>query len=122
MIPLNRHRLTASQRESLYDAEVEKAIADSRGLFPICRLCDLPISPGQRWHDNHDKYLPHAIGGERDGISHARCNLRHNHEHDTPLVAKVKRIRRKHIGAYEPRGRTIPGRRFNGDPIPSRWR
>lgn len=122
MISRKRHRLTASQREDLYDAEVVKAIAAKRGEFPICRLCDNPIGPGQKWADNHDKYLPHAIGGDRDGISHKRCNERWNNIHDTPLVAKVKRIRRKHIGAYQPRGKTIPGRRFNGEPIPSRWR
>ena len=95
-----RHRLTAAQREALYDEEAAKALASGRGQFPLCKLCDLPIGPGQRWHDNHDKYLPHAIGGERDGISHERCNLDHNHKHDTPLVAKVKRQRQKDIGAW----------------------
>ena len=109
-----RQRLTSAQREDLYDCEVAKALASGRGQFPICRLCDLPIFPGQQWHDNHDRYLPHAIGGERDGISHARCNLNHNHTHDTPLVAKVKRQRRKHIGAHLPAFRLIPGSKGSG--------
>lgn len=97
-----RHRLTSAQREQLWDDECAVALAARRGQFPICKLCDLPIFPGQKWHNNHDRFLPHAIGGECDGISHKRCNEKHNHAHDTPLVAKVKRIRRKHIGAWRP--------------------
>lgn len=96
---IHRPRLTPKQREHLYDIEVAKSLAAKRGRFPLCQLCDLPITPGQRWHDNHDKYLPHAIGGQRDGISHERCNLDHARSVDVPLIAKVKRIRRKHIGA-----------------------
>lgn len=111
MIPRKRHRLTAAQREQLYDGEVAKALAAGRGRFPICALCNLPITTGQRWHENHDKYLPHAIGGERDGISHEKCNLDHGHKVATPQVAKAKRQRQKDIGAWRtsrpmPFGRT----------------
>lgn len=94
-----RKRLTASQREDLYDAEVAKAIASGRGQFPICAICGNGIFPGQNWHESHNKFLPHAIGGEADGIAHDRCNLDHAHAVDVPLIAKVKRIRQKHIGA-----------------------
>lgn len=109
-----RHRLTSAQREALWDSEAAKAAASGRGQFPICRLCDLPVFPGQLWHDNHDRYLPHAIGGERDGISHQRCNLDHAHRVDVPLIAKVKRIRQKHIGAQLRPARLIPGSRGSG--------
>lgn len=105
-----RRRLSTKQREALYDEEAAKAAASARGPFPICRLCDLPIFPGQRWHENHDRYLPHAIGGKRDGISHERCNLEHGHKVATPQVAKVKRIRQKHIGAWHTT-RPLPGGR-----------
>lgn len=114
---MKRHRLTSSQREALWDRECAKAVAGGNGQFPICNLCALPIFPGQRWHESHNKFLPHAIGGDVDGIAHERCNLNHNHTHDTPLVAKVKRIRQKHIGAYR-RHETFRGwRKFNGTAV-----
>lgn len=109
-----RKRLTASQREDLYDSEVAKALASGRGQFPLCALCGNGIFPGQAWHESHNKFLPHAIGGDPDGIAHERCNLDHNHAVDTPLVAKVKRIRRKHIGAQLKTSRPIPGSKGSG--------
>ena len=105
-----RRSLTAKQREELWNAEAAKALRDGRGTFPICRLCDLPVFPGQRWHDNHDRHLPRAIGGERDGLSHERCNIMHARTHDVPLIAKAKRIRRKHIGAFQTRTQMRFGR------------
>jgi hypothetical protein len=95
-------RLTTKQREDLYDAEVAKARATGRGDFPICNLCGVGIFPGQKWHVSHDPHHPRALGGAVDGLAHDRCNTQHNHAHDTPLVAKVNRIRQKHIGAYQP--------------------
>lgn len=112
-----RHRLTAKQREELWDTEAAKALAAKRGPYPICALCNLPVTPGQSWHDSHNKYWPHAVGGERDGIAHVRCNLRHNNLHDTPLVAKVKRQRQGFIRAKQPR-QTMVGSRASGIRIP----
>lgn len=37
------------------------------------------------------------------------------------VIAKTTRVRNRHIGIRKS-GRTIPGRRFNGTPIPARWR
>jgi len=108
-----RQRLTAKQREDLWDAEYAKSIEAKRGEYPICNICDLPVTPGQTWHDSHNKYWPHAVGGQRDGIAHARCNLRHNNIHDTPLVAKVKRQRQGFIRARESR-RPVVGSRASG--------
>jgi|GEM_PF-5122552 len=109
-----RHRLTAAQREALWDNEAAKAAASLRGQFPICALCGNGIFPGQLWHQNHDRHLPHAIGGEVDGISHVKCNLDHAHRVDVPLIAKVKRIRQKHIGAQLRSQRLIPGSKGSG--------
>ena len=106
---MKRDRLTAKQREELWDAECAKSIAAGRGQYPICNICKTQITPGRRWHDSHNPYLPHALGGDRDGIAHERCNLKHNYEHDTPLVAKNKRQRQKFIGAWQTRSRPIPG-------------
>lgn len=88
------HRLNTKQREQLY--ETCKGERD----FPSCALCGLPIHAGQQWDVSHDRYLPRAIGGKIDGVAHRRCNRLHNNRFDTPLVAKRKRVRQKHIGAY----------------------
>lgn len=85
-----RHRLTASQREDLYDYEVVKALATGRGQFPICAICDCPIFPGQRWHESHNKFLPHAIGGEPDGI---RCARTKNHRPSFGFSTAIERRR-----------------------------
>lgn len=109
---MTRHRLTSKQREELYDREAKKALAAGLGELPICNICTLPVDGARdRWHDSHNPYLPHALGGERDGIAHERCNLRHNNKHDTPLVAKNKRVRQNHIGATAPSLRPLPGGR-----------
>lgn len=36
-------------------------------------------------------------------------------------IAKSNRVRAAHLGIKRSK-RTIPGRRFNGEPIPARWR
>jgi 5-methylcytosine-specific restriction protein A len=39
---------------------------------------------------------------------------------DVKIKAKVARVRARHIGVKH-RRRTIPGRKFDGTPIPARW-
>lgn len=116
-----RSRLTNRQREDLWDSECAKA--RERGeRWPRCNICSCFIMvPGDRWHISHDPYLPRALGGAIAGVAHDLCNRRWNQQHDTPLVAKSKRIRQKFIGAYrsrspmqggrdDPRKRTFDGR------------
>jgi hypothetical protein len=101
--------LTSKQREALYD----RCRGDAE--YPSCNICLLPITPGQLWHESHNPLLPKALGGLIDGIAHARCNLDHNHQHDTPLVAKVRRRRQKHIGAFRRKQyRPLPGTKASG--------
>ena len=113
-------KLSTKQSEKLYD--------HYRGdmLFPACSLCSLPIYPGQQWDKSHDKYLPKALGGELVGLAHRRCNRLWNNRHDTPLVAKVKRIRQKHIGAHRSTSRPIAGTHASGIKLhmnsPPTWR
>lgn len=90
-----RERLNAKQREDLWDAEAAKAVEQERGEYPICKLCDLPITPGSLWHANHQAHKPRWLGGNIDGISHARCNRIHNNTHDTPLYARNERVRKR---------------------------
>lgn len=82
------------QREALYKRECEKSRAAGLGDYPICRLCPLPILPGQLWDESHDKHKPRWLGGAIDGIAHRRCNRIHNNMHDTPLYAKSERQRK----------------------------
>lgn len=103
-------KLSTTKRERLYD------LWRGDSPFPICNLCHLPIEPGQNWDESHNPLLPRALGGSVTGLAHRRCNRLHNNTHDTPLVAKNKRIHRKHIGAFKsrrpmPGGRTDPRKR-----------
>ena len=115
--------LSTRAREQLYNAEVKKAREAKRGEFPICRLCDLPITPGQRWHINHQAENPRWLGGPIDGLSHARCNLKHAHTIDNPKFHKNNRLRQKHIGAHRSAQPMRFGRdssiklRMNGTPV-----
>lgn len=100
-------RRSSRQREEFYD----RCRGDQE--FPLCNLCALPIHPGQDWDVSHDKHLPRALGGAVAGIAHRRCNRLWNNRHDTPLIAKNKRRRQKHIGAWRPQ-QTIVGSRLSG--------
>lgn len=67
---------------------------------PICNLCGAPVTPGQAWDESHIG-APKALGGNTVGIAHRKCNRDHGAKVVVPMVAKVKRIRRNHIGAKE---------------------
>lgn len=107
--------LSTRAREQLYDAEAAKAREAGRGDLPICRLCDCPID-GVRsaWDENHSKEFPRWLGGDVDGISHRRCNRRHNNLIDTPRYAKSRRQRQLYIGAKVRKGRPMVGTRDSG--------
>lgn len=129
---MTRHRRTGRQREELYDREADKARAMGRGEHPICNLCDLPVAPGQEWDESHVG-RPAALGGRDVGVAHRRCNRRHGAQVVTPMVAKAKRARQKHIRAALRSRRPLPGARdsnikirMNGPPVDrrtgERWR
>lgn len=92
-----RRRLSSKQREALYQQEAAKAREEGRGEYPICRLCDMPITAGQLWDTNHEGHKPRWLGGQIDGISHRRCNALNAHTYATPLYAKSQRVRKKHL-------------------------
>jgi hypothetical protein len=100
-------RRSTREREKLYDRFRGDA------AFPRCNICNMDIMPGQRWHVSHDTLLPRALGGEVTGLAHDRCILDHARNIDVPLIAKAKRIRQRHIGAWRssnplPGGRDSP--------------
>lgn len=87
----------------------------------ICPKCTRKLIPG-KWDCDHIIAL--ALGGE-----HREKNLRplcrvpcHSDKtrEDAALRKRFNAGQKKRAGVKK-RRRTIPGRRFNGDPIPARW-
>lgn len=84
--------------------------------------CGRRIRPGEKWQLDHVDAL---INGGRNDESNLQPLLVEHHKNktraDVAQKAATYRKRVKHHGIKRA-GRTIPGRRFNGDPIPSRMR
>ncbi len=91
-------------------ARVRLSARDNAKLFHehkgICHLCGLKIEAGQKWERSHP--IPLAVGGDDTwdnwAPAHAKCHRVHTSTVDAPLIAKVRRIHQKHIGA-KPKGR-----------------
>jgi len=87
-----------------------------------CVSCKRPI--GGKLKPQFDHVIPLILGGQhRENNIQLLCNECHGEKTklDVRLKAKVIRIRKKHLGISKPK-RTIPGRKFDGTPIPSRMR
>lgn len=87
-----------------------------------CANCRRKLRPGDAWQADHETAL--VNGGEnRESNLQVLCEWCHKPKtvFDIAEKSRVYRKRAKHLG-IKPRGRTIPGRRFDGTPIPSRWR
>lgn len=111
MIP--RRHLSRVMRTRIFDS--------TKG---ICALCKLPIHAerGDKWIVEHLKPLWNGGLDEESNMApaHQRCSVVKT-AGEAPMKAKTDRIRAKHLGIKK-RGRTIPGRKFDGTPIPSRQR
>jgi hypothetical protein len=95
-------RLSPTKRQTLWSREATNAYLDGRGRFPICNLCDLPVTPGQDWDESHAPEKPRCFGGRRVGIAHLRCNREHGAQVVTPAFAASNRKQQHHIGADGP--------------------
>lgn len=77
-----------------------------------CHLCNMKVIPGEEWDVSHD--IPLEAGGRDDDsnwlVAHRRCHRKHTATVDAPLIAKVKRIHQRHIGAKQTRS-PLPGGR-----------
>lgn len=66
-----------------------------------CNICGFIVEAGAAWEISHIG-APAALGGEEVGVAHVACNRRHGSEIVVPMVAKVKRQRRRHLGISGP--------------------
>lgn len=78
----------------------------------VCHLCRMKVVPGEDWDVSHE--IPLETGGKDDDtnwlVAHRKCHRTHTNKVDIPLIAKVKRIHQKHIGAKRPKSQMPGGR------------
>jgi 5-methylcytosine-specific restriction protein A len=88
----------------------------------ICQCgCEMVIFPGDKWETDH---LVALINGGENREANLRTMLAKHHKlktaQDVAEKAKVNRKKASHLGIKR-RRRTIPGRKFDGTPLPARW-
>ena len=98
-----RRNMTSLRRARIFDA-----------ACGICHICGEKIQIGEAWEAEHKIALRIS-----DDDSDANLAPAHKHCHkpktktDAGLIAKVKRVHAKHIGAHRPKA-TIPGSKASG--------
>jgi 5-methylcytosine-specific restriction protein A len=96
----------------------DRIAADAEGR---CKTCTRAITGKLRAEFDH--MIPLIIGGShRENNIQLLCHECHaaKTKLDVKLKAKVARVRKHHLGIKK-RRRTIPGRKFDGTPLPARW-
>jgi hypothetical protein len=72
----------------------------------------MKVVPGEDWDVSHD--IPLEAGGKDDAtnwfVAHRKCHRVHTSSVDMPMIAKVKRIHQKHVGAKKSRSPMPLGR------------
>lgn len=108
---MKRRRLATLQRTKIFDRDGGR-----------CCLCGLKINaPKDKWILEHIKplWLSGADDESNMAPAHFHCAIEKT-KAEAPVKAKSDRVRARHIGARK-RRRTIPGRKFDGTPIPAKW-
>ena len=87
----------------------------------VCYLSGRKIRAGEKWELEH--VLALFLGGEHRESNLAPALVKPHKvktKSDRRTKAKNDRVRKRHLG-IRGRRRTIPGRKFDGTPIPARW-
>jgi hypothetical protein len=70
----------------------------------------MKVVPGDEWDVSHE--IPLEAGGKDDDsnwlVAHRKCHRHHTATVDAPLIARIKRIHQRHIGAKQTRN-PLPG-------------
>jgi 5-methylcytosine-specific restriction protein A len=88
-----------------------------------CAICDRKIGGSVRPAYDHIQALINGANNNRESNLQLLCVSPCHQEKtgaDQAIKSKTARVKGKHIGATGPR-RTIPGRKFDGTPIPAKW-
>ena len=100
---VHRRRISTRDRAALFIRE--------RG---VCHMCGGLVHAGEAWDVSHE--IPLACGGADDEtnwkVAHRKCHREHTAKVDAPLIAKVRRVAQKHLGATRP-ARKMKGRGFS---------
>lgn len=88
-----------------------------------CAHCTNRIGGGLSPHYDHIVALANG-GSNNEGNLQVLCRPCHllKTKGDVAEKSRIYYKRLKAVGISKKRKRTIPGRKFNGDPIPSRWK
>jgi hypothetical protein len=93
-----------------------------RNGVPHCEGCGIEINA--RTGIIYERDIPAGLGGEPTlencKVHSKTCADIKTETEDKPRMAKADRVLKKTYGLRRPR-RTIPGRKFDGTPIPPRW-
>lgn len=96
---MSKRRYSSAEREAIFFS--------ARG---ICHLCHQPILRGEDWDVSHVD-IPEEHGGDEVAPAHRqRCHRIETSTVTIPLIAKVRNVRQRHIGAKESRVKMPCGR------------
>jgi hypothetical protein len=101
----NRRRLTTGMRVVIFKT------AGGR-----CHICNCRIWPGEEWQADHKiaRWITESDDLSEFAPAHVSCHQVKTSSKDVPEAAKAKRIEAKHLGAWEPKGRPMPGTKRSG--------
>lgn len=88
---------------------------------PYCESCPTELRAGNIIYEH---VVPAGLGGEPT-LENCKVHCRNcadvkTFTEDNPRMQKADRVLKKNFG-LRPKRRSIPGKKFDGTPIPSRW-